>query len=105
MRAFLKRFATAAAILVVSFVVMFAVGWLRADTAYVDGVKVEAVLPYPSYGGTTNIAYQAATNVVLAFDVGVVRGSTGITNIWTGGQAAYDAIPVKDSKTLYFIEE
>ena len=75
---------------------------VRGGTVAVDGVAQTGAVTTNQVAG---IAYIAATNVVNAKLVGNVYGSTGITNVWTGNQAAYDAIQVKDSKTLYFIEE
>lgn len=59
--------------------------------------------PMPPAEGTAD--YVGVTNLLNARLLGAVFGATGITNLWAGSQAAYDAIAVKDTKTLYFIEE
>lgn len=87
------------ALMVVIAMAVFAAG---SDTVYVNGVQQGSP---PSMGTATNIAAAVATNVVDAKLVGNVFSSSGITNAWTGTQAAYDAIAVKDAKTLYFIKE
>lgn len=100
---------------------------LRADSVFVDGVKVSDAAPGLSAGAVTNIvdaklagtavtvtnivdakladAALSVTNLVDARLLTAVYGSTGITNIWTGTAKQYQAIGTKDSKTLYFTAE
>ena len=70
---------------------------LKADAVYVDGVKVPDSPPGPSAVAVTNIVNYRLLSAIF--------GSTGITNVWTGAKAAYDALPEKDNKTLYFTQE
>lgn len=69
---------------------------LRGDELYVNGVKQAAASGVSATQVTNAIDYRLTGNVF---------GSTGITNVWAGSQAQYDAISVKDAKTVYFIEE
>ena len=84
-----------------------------AEQVYVDGRVPAAAAGAPALtlADVTNTVNAIAvtppqvTNIVTLMQYRSVFGSTGITNVWTGTQAAYDAISVKDAKTLYFIEE
>ena len=96
-----------------------------ADQVYVDGrvpaaaagapaltladvtntVNAIAVTPAQVTNIFSVVGPPQVTNIVTLMQYRSVFGSTGITNIWSGNQAAYDAISVKDANTLYFIEE
>ena len=49
------------------------------------------------------ITFAAANGLAADADLDAKPSSTTVDTIWTGNQAAYDAIGTKDPATLYFI--
>lgn len=60
-----------------------------------------------SWAGITDkpVVIAAGTDAAAARTAVGAVGSSSITTIWTGTQAAYDAIGTKDPATLYIIQE
>jgi hypothetical protein len=54
--------------------------------------------------GTTNPTQRLDVNGLINSTNGISVGGSGVSVVWTGTQAAYDAITTKSSTTIYFIQ-
>ena len=54
--------------------------------------------------GTTSPAQKLDVNGLINSTNGISVGGSGVSVVWTGTQAAYDAIATKSSTTIYFIQ-
>jgi hypothetical protein len=55
-------------------------------------------------GTTTDAGFKLDVNGLIRSTNGVSVGGSGVSVVWTGTQAAYDAIATKSSTTIYFIQ-
>jgi hypothetical protein len=70
-----------------------------------SGLAVMSVTSSGNVGiGTTNPTQRLDVNGLINSTNGISVGGSGVSVVWTGTQAAYDAITTKSSTTIYFIQ-
>jgi hypothetical protein len=88
-------------------------GYLQtADYGYIqaihNGVAFKNIALNPNGGnvgiGTTSPTQKLDVNGLINSTNGISVGGSGVSVVWTGTQAAYDAITTKSNTTIYFIQ-
>ena len=76
----------------------------EADTSH----SATKIIMQPEGGnvgiGTTSPTQRLDVNGLINSTNGISVGGSGVSVVWTGTQAAYDAIGTKSSTTIYFIQ-